>query len=114
MPTINSTRVTNDADGERKSRKVLFTDEKSFYLVAMPNRKNHVIRCQGVEERRIDSHKFEFEKVVKVAGGICYDGKTSLIETQGKLSTEKYEPILKHSYSHLRMCFLNQLKKKHK
>jgi len=74
---------TDSLSGTVKSRRILFTDEKSIYLVSTPNRKNHVIRTDLNDDfRRIQIPKFNFEKVYRFAAEYASTEKPHLLSSK--------------------------------
>lgn len=78
-----------------KWSKVMFTDEKDFWLFSRPHGKNDVV-WMDKDDPPPAAPQMKYSPKLKVWGGITTHGKTKLIVYEGSLNAEQYkEQILK-------------------
>jgi transposase len=84
---------TDSDSGRKKSRNILFTDEKIFMLHHSPNPQNHRIRTENPAAIQVYK-KPKFSQFLYVAGGMTYSGLTELILVKARMTGEYYKKTL--------------------
>src|SRR6185295_9492991 len=73
--------------------KVVFSDEKMFYLIHPTNSKNDIVWAKNSDEAP-PIEIAQYSKTLHVWGSICSNGKTDIVFIKDILTAEKYIKIL--------------------